>query len=170
MMRNPFSPVESDSQPHWFAGRSAASTQSDDTISADNRCQPGQALLEGSSGRYPDMFDFSPVPHLVLDRNGLMIGVNLAGAKMFGCKRKALLKEPLTRFMEPDDQPVFHEHFKTLSHDARTCAIHIRRTDGTPLTISLRSIPVRDDFGHILGCRTYIIDIGSVTETEGMAS
>jgi PAS domain S-box-containing protein len=116
------------------------------------------------------MFAFSPVPHLVLDQNGLMIGVNLAGAKMFGCKRKALLKEPLTRFMEPDDQPVFHEHFKTLSHAARTCAIHIRRTDGTPLTISLRSIPVRDDFGHILGCRTSIIDIGSVTETEGMAS
>jgi PAS domain S-box-containing protein len=170
MMKNPFSPVESDSQSHRFPGRSAANTRSDDATSVDDRCQPGQALLEGSSGRYPDLFDFCPVPHLVLDQNGLMIGVNLAGAKMFGCKRKALLKEPLTRFMEPDDQLVFHEHFTTLSHAARTCAIHIRRTDGTPLTISLRSIPVRDDFGHVLGCRTSIIDVRSVIEVEGMAS
>jgi PAS domain S-box-containing protein len=170
MMKNPFSPIESNSQPHRFPGRSAASTRSDDIISAADRCQPGHASLDGPGGRYPDLFDFSPVPHIVLDQNGLMIGVNLAGAKMFGCKRKTLLKEPLTRFMEPDDQPVFHEHFTTLRHAARTCAIHIRKTDGTPLTISLRSIPVRDDFGHVLGCRTSIIDISSMIEAEGMAS
>ncbi|HET6490250.1 MAG TPA: PAS domain-containing protein [Syntrophales bacterium] len=146
--------------------------RSDDLISADDRCPPGHALLDGPGGRYPDMFDFSPVPHLILDRNGLMIGVNLAGARMFGCKRKALLKEPITRFMEPGDQPAFHEHFKTLGrrHTARACAIHIRRTDGTPLTISFESIPVQDDFGHVLGCRTSIIDISNAMETDGMAS
>ncbi len=114
-----------------------------------------------------NLLDYSPVPHLDLDGKGLMVGVNLAGAKMFGCKRKTLLKEPLTRFMEPDDRPVFHEHFKTLSYAPRTCAIHIRRTDGTPLTISLRSVPVRDDFGRILGCRTSIIDISTVERAEG---
>jgi PAS domain S-box-containing protein len=146
--------------------------RSDDLISADDRFPCGHALLDGPRGKYPDLFDFSPVPHLFLDRNGLMIGVNLAGAKMFGCKRKALLKEPLTRFMEPGDQPAFHEHFKTLGrrHAARACAIHIRRTDGTPLTISLESIPVRDDFGHVLGCRTSIIDISDAMEADGMAS
>ena len=104
MMKNPFGPVESNSRPHRFAGRSVANTRSDDKISADDRRQPGHASLDGPGGRYPDMFDFSPVPHIVLDQNGLMIGVNLAGAKMFGCKRKALLKEPITRFMEPGDQ------------------------------------------------------------------
>jgi PAS domain S-box-containing protein len=172
MMKNPFGPVESNIRPHRVAGRSVANTRSDDKISADDRCQPGHASLDGPVGRYPDLFDFSPVPHIVLDQNGLMIGVNLAGAKMFGCKRKALLKEPITRFMEPGDRPVFHDHFKTLGHRHadRTCAIHIRRTDGTPLTISLRSIPVRDDFGHVLGCRSSIIDISSVIEAEGMAS
>jgi hypothetical protein len=36
--------------------------------------------------------------------------------------------------------------------------------------ISLRRVPVRDDFGRIFGCRTSIIDIGSVKEAEGMAS
>jgi hypothetical protein len=88
-----------------------------------------------------NLLDFSPVPHVVLDPKGLMIGVNLAGAKLFGCKRKVLWREPLTRFLESADQPVFHKHVKTLihRHAAHTCAIHIRRTDGTPLNISLRS-------------------------------
>jgi PAS domain S-box-containing protein len=171
MMKNPLHRVQSDSQSHRPAGRSAANARSDEKISAGDRCESGHALLERSGGRYPDLFDFSPVPHLFLDRDGLMIGINLAGAKMFGCKRKALLKEPLTRFMEPGDQPAFHQHFKTLGHGhaTRTCAVHIRRTDGIPLTISLRSIPVRDDFGHVLGCSTSIIDI-SVKEAESMAS
>jgi PAS domain S-box-containing protein len=115
-----------------------------------------------------NLLDYSPVPHLVLDRKGLMVGVNLAGAKLFGCKRKALLKEPLTRFMEPHDRHVFQEHLAMLGRPCavRTCAIHIRRTDGTPLNVSLRSMPFRDDLGHVPVCRTSIIDISSVEEAE----
>ena len=48
-----------------------------------------------------------------------------------------------------------------------TCAIHIRRTDGTPLSISLQSMPFRDDLGKVLACRTSIIDISCVEEAEG---
>jgi PAS domain S-box-containing protein len=116
-----------------------------------------------------NLLDYSPVPHLDLDRKGLMVGVNLAGAKLFGCKRKALLKEPLTRFMEPYDRPVFQEHLEMIGHRcaAHTCAIHIRRKDGTPLNISLRSTPVRDDLGQVLACRTSIVAITGVEEAEG---
>jgi PAS domain S-box-containing protein len=118
-----------------------------------------------------NLIDFSPIPHFAFDKKGLLVGANLAGAKLFGCKRKALLEEPLNRFLEPGDLPVFHEFLKTLGQrrDAHTCEIHIRRTDGTPLHISLRSMPVRDDPGHVLNCRTSLIDISSVEEAEGIS-
>jgi PAS domain S-box-containing protein len=113
-------------------------------------------------------FDFSPVAHFLLDQRGSITGVNLMGARILGCKRKALLKEPLSRFIEPVDHPLFRKQLDIHSRPclAQPCEIGIRKADGTAFHASLHSMPVQDDRGRVLGYCATLVDIGGLKEKE----
>jgi PAS domain S-box-containing protein len=129
---------------------------------------PDSALRAGSMG-WPvrhAFSDFFPIPHLVLDPDGTIVGVNLAGAKLLGFKKKVLVKERLTHFT--DDQSVLHEHLRTLGNrlTIQSCEIKIGDRAGTRFHAMLRSTPVQDHLGRYLGCHTAIIDLSSQKERE----
>src|SRR5512133_1082404 len=51
-----------------------------------------QEELELSRNKYVDLYDFAPVGYFTFDTQGLILEVNLTGAKLLGTERKLLLK------------------------------------------------------------------------------
>src|ERR1035437_7886549 len=84
-----------------------------------------QADLEVSRARYFDLYDLAPVGYFTLSEQGLILEANLTAAKLFGMARSALVKQPLSRFVLPEDQDIYYLHRKALletgggSHGAR---------------------------------------------------
>src|ERR1039458_9788434 len=63
-----------------------------------------QQELEASRERYFDLYDLAPVGYFTLSEQGLILEANLTAAKLFGVARSVLVKQPLSRFILPEDQ------------------------------------------------------------------
>jgi PAS domain S-box-containing protein len=73
-----------------------------------------QEELEVSRARYFDLYDLAPVGYVTLSEKGLILEANLTAAKLLGLARSALIKQPLSRFILPQDQDTYYLHRKTL--------------------------------------------------------
>src|SRR6185369_15698261 len=73
-----------------------------------------QEELEGSRARYFDLYDLAPVGYFTLSEQGLILEANLAAARLLGVERGALVKQPLSRFVLPEDQDIYYLHRKAL--------------------------------------------------------
>jgi PAS domain S-box-containing protein len=73
-----------------------------------------QEELEASRARYFDLYDLAPVGYFTISDNGLILGANLTAATLFGVARGALAKQPLTRFIVPEDQDRYYLHRRRL--------------------------------------------------------
>ena len=62
-----------------------------------------QAELEASRARYFDLYDLAPVGYFTLGEQGLILEANLAGAGLLGVTRGDLAKQPMSRFILPED-------------------------------------------------------------------
>ena len=59
-----------------------------------------QTELENSGRRYSDFYDFAPVGYFVLDKDGVILDLNLTGTILLGMKNLALLMEFCTILAE----------------------------------------------------------------------
>ena len=73
-----------------------------------------QEELELSRSRYFDLYDLAPVGYFTLSEKGLILEANLTAAKLLGVARSALVKQPLSRFILPQDQDTYYLHRKAL--------------------------------------------------------
>ena len=73
-----------------------------------------QEELEVSRARYFDLYDLAPVGYVTLSEKGLILEANLTAAKLLGVVRSALIKQPLSRFILPQDQDTYYLHRKAL--------------------------------------------------------
>src|SRR5580658_6142786 len=73
-----------------------------------------QEELEISRERYFDLYDLAPVGYFTLSEHGIILEANLTGAKLLGIARGALVKQPLSRFILPEDQDIHFRHRKAL--------------------------------------------------------
>ncbi len=64
--------------------------------------------------RYTDLYDFSPVGYLTLDRGGVIGGANLTASHLLGIQRSRLNGRPLIRFVAPASRPVFADLLERL--------------------------------------------------------
>jgi PAS domain S-box-containing protein len=63
--------------------------------------------LETSRDRYAELFDFAPMPFLILDLQGMVRGSNLATAQLFGMPRARIDETPLVRWIGRDQRSAF---------------------------------------------------------------
>ncbi len=75
-----------------------------------------QLELELSRDRYVDLFDFAPVGYLTLSASGEIEQLNLTGADMLGMARDGLANADFSRFVAPEDQDGWREHFVHVLH------------------------------------------------------
>ena len=94
-----------------------------------------QTELEIAKEGYIDLYDFAPVGYLSVSK-GLILKANLTAATLLGVPRAGIIKQPLSRFILPDDKDIFYHHHNQLS------ALHTAVPDSTyePQSCELRMV------------------------------
>ena len=92
-----------------------------------------QRDLEALQLRYVDLYDLAPVGYLTLTEKGLIKEANLLLASLLGVKRDDLIRQPLYRFIVPEDQDVFYLHRNQIieHNEVRSWEIRMVRADGS---------------------------------------
>jgi PAS domain-containing protein len=77
-----------------------------------------QEELEASRSRYADLYDFAPIGYFTFDKSGLIMEVNLTGARLLGVDRQWLINKPFSNFVIKDNRDIFRAHLTTSSRTA----------------------------------------------------
>jgi len=125
-----------------------------------------QRELEESHDRYSDLYDFAPVGYLSFDKNGLIIEVNLTGAKKLGVERNSVIKKPFSLYISPESKDVFYLHLRQVFRTGvrQTCELKLLDKKGIQLDLQLESLLVKE--GNSDHCRTAMIDITDRKKAE----
>jgi two-component system CheB/CheR fusion protein len=117
-----------------------------------------QKELENSRDRYSDLYDFAPVGYFSFDRNGLIIEVNLTGAKKLGIERNFLIKKPFSLFISPVNKEMFYSHLRQVFSTGvrQTCELKLMDKKGVEFDVQLESLSIEGNPGL---CRTAMSDI-----------
>ena len=116
-----------------------------------------QAELEDSRARYFDLYDLAPVGYVTLTEQGLILEANVTAAKLLGIARGALVKQPLTRFILPEDQEIYYRHRQQLFETGapQACELRMVRQDGAQFWVRVEATAAA---GTLL-CRAVMSDI-----------
>ena len=82
--------------------------------------------LGAARTRYFDLYDLAPVGYCTVSEPGLILEANFTAAGLLGVARGALVKQPLTRFIFPEDQDLYRQHRKRLFATGETQALELR--------------------------------------------
>ena len=127
-----------------------------------------QAELEASRARYFDLYDLAPVGYFTISEEGLIIEANFTAATLFGVVRGALVKQPLTRFIVPEDQDRYYLYRKRLFATGAPQVVELRlqRQDGTEFWARFEATTSRDADGATEVCRAVVSDISERKRVE----
>ncbi len=70
-----------------------------------------QRKLEDSQRKYFDLYNFAPNGYFTLDKDGIILDVNLAGAALLGVGRRDLYNTAFIRYIAHDNRNQFHHIF-----------------------------------------------------------
>jgi len=68
--------------------------------------------VEASRDRYADLFDFAPIPYVVVDGAGTIRDLNLRGATLLGRERARAVGWPLVDYVTAADRRTFLDHVR----------------------------------------------------------
>ena len=125
-----------------------------------------QEELEASRSRYFDLFDLAPVGYLTLGEYGLIVEANLAVTSMLGTPRSVLLKQPLTRFIDSQDQDTYYSSRKRLVETGVLQVFELRllRKDAVPFWVLVQAVVARE--GGAAVTRMVLTDITARKQAE----
>jgi len=119
-----------------------------------------QAELDAVRAQYFDLYDLAPVGYLVLSEQGLILEANLTAATLLGEARGALVKQPISRFILPEDRDIYYRHRKQLfeTSEPQECELRMVNKDGTTFWAWLEATVAQDADGAFV-CRVMLSDI-----------
>ncbi len=126
-----------------------------------------QQSLEAYRDRYIDLYDFAPLGYVTLDEDGYIQEINLAGAKLLGAERDALIGYAIGDYVANEDQAAFLAHLRQCAGERRevTSELHLVSKNGQAITAQVRSIPIEGPADEML-CKTAITDITERGQAE----
>ena len=109
-----------------------------------------QQTIEASRTSYANLYDFSPVGYLTLDKSGLILKANLTISGMVGVERSLLIKKPFSNYINPAFQSAFREHRRQVlqSQKKHTCGLMLEKKSAKPFFVSLESLPIETGDGR----------------------
>ena len=127
-----------------------------------------EAQLQGSMQRYLDLYDFAPIAYLTLDVEGRIEEANLTAATFLGTERGQLLGKPLISFVAVSHRAQLRGHLQRCfsQRDALSVELDLSRAGKPSQPVNATSVPVLDDAGRVVGCRTALTDISALKRTE----
>ena len=122
-----------------------------------------QEELEASRSRYEDLYNFAPVGYLTIGEAGLIIEANLTAATLLQEKSGALVGQPISRFILPDDQDVYYHHRAAIfeTQERQSCKLRVLRKDNQPFWARLETVPTLENGQDPPTCRIILSDIST---------
>jgi len=126
-----------------------------------------QQELEDARDRYCDLYDFAPIGYFTLDKNGMILEINLTAAKKLGIERYNLTKTPFSLYLTSEYKDVFYLHLRKLINTQPQATYELQLVDknGNQFDALLEGMPVKDSEGNIV-CRTAMSDIAQRKRAE----
>jgi diguanylate cyclase (GGDEF)-like protein/PAS domain S-box-containing protein len=119
-----------------------------------------QAELEASRVRYFDLYDLAPVGYFTVSEQGLILEANLTAADLLGVARGALVKQPFSRLILPEDQGIYYGHRRQLFEAGapQVWELRMTRAGGDPFWARLEATAAQEADGGPM-CRVVLSDI-----------
>ena len=123
--------------------------------------------LDAARERYFDLYDLAPIGYCTLNKQSIILEINLTAATLLGVARWILLKQPLFRFIFKDDQDIFYLHRKQLfqTGESQTCELRMVKPDGTQFWVQLTETAVQS-YNREPFCRVVLSDISERKKAE----
>jgi PAS domain S-box-containing protein len=127
-----------------------------------------EAQLERSVRRYVDLYDFAPIVYLTLDPRGQILEANLTAATFLRTDRGHLIGKPFISFVATSHRAQLRGHLQRCfaQRAALSVELELSRPGMAGLPVNATSVPVCDDAGQVVGCRTALTDISALKRTE----
>jgi PAS domain S-box-containing protein len=122
-----------------------------------------QAKLDSARARYFDLYDLAPLGYCIFSDEGLILEANQAAVNLLGLPRAALIKQPITRFIAPEDQDLYYIQRRRFLRTGEPFGLDLRmRTaDGTTFWANMTGTSAQAPAGDIIGggARVVMADI-----------
>lgn len=121
--------------------------------------------VESTLEKFTDLYDFSPVGYLTLNRDGAIRAVNLTGACLMGVERTLLINRNFRHFVDAADRPGFSAFLDTVftGRGKETFEAALRTEDNSPLIVQMEALADTSE----QECRIAVIDITGRKRAEG---
>jgi two-component system sensor histidine kinase/response regulator len=123
--------------------------------------------LESERERFIDLYDTAPAGYFSIGEDGLILEANLTAATMLGTSRGALIQQPISRFVLPEDRDLYDLHRSKLfeSGEPQSCDLRMARQDGAEFWAHVAASVAKGRVGAPL-CRIVVSDVteGKLTE------
>lgn len=119
------------------------------------------ANSQEAEGRYRDLWENAPAFFISLLRGGIIFEINQTAADALGFQRQELIGQPIQRLLDPKDKGVFEQHHSRLmdNGEGQDYEVRLRRRNGEMLIASLKSEPLHDRHGILIGEKAILHDI-----------
>jgi PAS domain S-box-containing protein len=127
-----------------------------------------QEIITEAGNRYADLYDFAPVGYVTLDPQGIIVEVNLTGARLLGAPRNVLLRKPFILFVAPGHRQAFQAYLRQLPADGalQSCELELNSKHGPSVVVSLESLAMVEAGGKVTRYHTTITDITRHRDAE----
>jgi PAS domain S-box-containing protein len=115
--------------------------------------QAVRAELDAERERYLELFDFSPVGYVTLDRAGIIRSINLAAARLFGLERGRLIGFPMVTRVAPPDRRRFLDYLLECRSGAQAPCMELTlgmAGQGTPVQLLSKAGDTAGSGGSVL--------------------
>ncbi len=123
-----------------------------------------QVKLEDSRRKYFELYNFVSDGYFTLDKNGLILEVNLAGASLLGVERSRLIDTSFIKYIDPEYRNEFHLHCMKVMETAekQTIEIKLLKYDKSSFYVSLDTLNVLDTNNEFKEFRISVRDITDI--------
>jgi len=102
--------------------------------------------VETGLERYTELYDFAPVGFLTLNNDGVILQVNLTGARLLGVERTRLVNRRFGLFVSAHARPAFNIFFKRIfeSRTKEVCEVALCAEEDRPLYADIQGQVTED--------------------------
>ncbi|GEM_PF-1862268 len=124
-----------------------------------------QEEIKASRDAYIDLYDFAPLGYLTI-ADEQIVEANLTAATLLGVERSALLQQPVTHFILPEDQDIYYFHRRRLTETQVPQMDRLRLRQGNSFFHARIESSVIVQHGKTAGYRMAIIDVSEQVVAE----
>lgn len=126
-----------------------------------------QLALQESHNAYLEVYDYAPVGYLTLSPKGLILKANLTFAEMLGVERARLHRQPLSGYVDSEDQDTYYQCLNQLrSMKIHSHELRMQSTGAKPLWVDVNCKPIIDENDELKHSHVVISDISARKQAE----